>query len=105
MQRYNILEQERARDRCSMVDFFDSKSDRKDLLYYVMEISRENLLMQSVEKLLQLKKRNDLEPLKKPLKVVFSKEAGIDEGGVAREYLMLLTKEMFDPKLGTGMFN
>lgn len=40
--------------------------------------------------------------LKKPLKVVFDGEDGIDEGGVRKEFYQIVTKQLLDP--GFGMF-
>lgn len=36
--------------------------------------------------------------LKKPLKVIFVGEEGVDEGGVTKEFFQLLVRELFDPK-------
>jgi hypothetical protein len=38
--------------------------------------------------------------LKKPLKVVFYGEEGIDEGGVQKEFFQLIISDLFDPKFG-----
>lgn len=41
--------------------------------------------------------------LKRPstsLKITFAKEAGVDEGGLKKEWLALLINGMFDPKIG-----
>ena len=35
--------------------------------------------------------------LKKPLKVVFEGEEGIDEGGVQKEFMQVVTRELLDP--------
>jgi hypothetical protein len=42
------------------------------------------------------------EDLKKPLKVIFKGEEGIDEGGVQKEFFQLIVRQMFD--LNYGMF-
>lgn len=42
--------------------------------------------------------------LKKPLKIQFIGEAGVDEGGVRKEYFQLLVRELFDPDYG-NFFN
>ena len=39
------------------------------------------------------------------MKVVFKGEAGIDEGGLTREFLLLIVKEIFDPNLGMFKYN
>ena len=38
--------------------------------------------------------------LRKPLKVQFAGEAGVDEGGVSREFFQLIVKECFSPNYG-----
>ena len=38
---------------------------------------------------------------KKPLKVVFDDEEGIDEGGVRKEYYQIMMKQLLDPNYGT----
>ncbi len=40
------------------------------------------------------------EDLRKPLKVKFYREDGVDAGGVKREYFSLLTEKLFDPNFG-----
>jgi hypothetical protein len=37
---------------------------------------------------------------KKPLKVVFEGEAGIDEGGITKEFFQLLVRELFNVSYG-----
>lgn len=41
------------------------------------------------------------EDLKKPLKVQFVGEEGVDEGGVSKEFFQLIIKEILDPKVTT----
>lgn len=43
--------------------------------------------------------------LRKPLRVSFKGEQGIDEGGVKKEFFMLLIKELFDPNYGMFTYN
>jgi hypothetical protein len=43
-----------------------------------------------------------LRDLKKPLKVKFVGEEGIDQGGVQKEFFQLIVEEIFDPKFGKG---
>lgn len=45
------------------------------------------------------------DPLKLPLKVIFSNEPGIDAGGVSKEYFSLIMKELFNPAFGMFKFN
>lgn len=65
-------------------------------IFTILEVNRNNLLEDT---LLQL---NSGLNLKKPLKIHFVGEEGVDEGGVKKEFFQLLVKEIFDP--GFGMF-
>ncbi|CAM6124002.1 unnamed protein product [Calypogeia fissa] len=42
---------------------------------------------------------------KKPLKVVFEGEAGIDEGGITKEFFQLLVRELFNVSYGMFTYN
>ena len=42
---------------------------------------------------------------KKPLKVKFFGEEGVDEGGVSKEFFQILISELFEPKYGTFIYN
>eukprot|EP00475_Leptophrys_vorax_P026320 TRINITY_DN3705_c0_g1_i3.p1 TRINITY_DN3705_c0_g1~~TRINITY_DN3705_c0_g1_i3.p1 ORF type:complete len:493 (-),score=129.22 TRINITY_DN3705_c0_g1_i3:837-2315(-) len=69
--------------------------------YLVLEVNRSALIEDSI---VQLQMRNSRD-LKKPLKVKFIGEAGIDEGGVRKEYFQLLVQQLFDPKFGMFVYN
>lgn len=43
--------------------------------------------------------------LQKPLKVKFENEQGVDEGGVRKEFFMLLVRQIFDPNFGMFSYN
>ena len=45
------------------------------------------------------------DPLKLPINIRFSGEPGIDEGGVRKEYFMLVVQELISPKYGMFKFN
>ena len=64
--------------------------------FYVLEIEREHLLSQTLEKI------GKAEPsdLRKKLRIVFKGEEGIDAGGVTREFFQLLGAELFDDSSG-----
>lgn len=64
--------------------------------YLVLRIRRSHLLQDT---LLQIQRKNSSD-LKKPLKVKFEGEAGIDEGGVQKEFFQLLIAELFNPQFG-----
>jgi hypothetical protein len=42
--------------------------------------------------------------LKKPLKIVFEGEEGIDEGGLRNEFFQLITRKLFDISYGEKFF-
>jgi hypothetical protein len=56
-------------------------------------VRRDRILEDSLSKLSGQGKN-----LKKPLKVAFAGEAGVDAGGVKKEFFGLLTKELFNPQ-------
>jgi hypothetical protein len=64
-------------------------------LYLCIVVDRQTLLRDVFQEIAQLK--NPEMELKKPLRVAFQNEPGIDEGGVQREFFQLLVVELFDP--------
>lgn len=72
---------------------------------YMLEISREHILEDSLKKIVQVSRVNGKDPLKLPLKIYFTGEAGIDVGGVSKEYFSLIMKELFNPAFGMFKFN
>lgn len=65
-------------------------------VFFLLEVRRERLLHDTMVALQSAAP----EELKKPLKVKFADEDGVDEGGVAREYFHLLSTQLFDPSYG-----
>jgi len=65
-------------------------------LFFVLHIRREHLLADTSMAL------EDANPqdLRRPLKVKFAGEDGVDEGGVTREYFRLLLEKLFTPEYG-----
>jgi hypothetical protein len=61
-----------------------------------MNVRREFLLMDSVDAVMSLSRKD----LRKQWRFEFIGEAGIDAGGLAREWFELVTKEIFDPDVG-----
>jgi len=61
-----------------------------------MNVRREYLLEDSVDAVMSLSRRD----LRKLWRFEFIGEAGIDAGGLAREWFELVTKEIFDPDMG-----
>eukprot|EP00976_Prorocentrum_cordatum_P094965 1189995-Prorocentrum_minimum.AAC.2 len=60
--------------------------------YLVLKVRRDYLIPDT---LMQISRRPD--DLKKPLKVHFVGEEGVDEGGVQKEFFQLLIRQIFDP--------
>lgn len=64
--------------------------------FLVLNVTRENLVADTLRELSNL----DSSDLKKPLKVKFHGEEAEDAGGVTKEFFMLLLREILDPKYG-----
>lgn len=64
--------------------------------FIVLNVTRENIVQDSLREL-QLYSQTDL---KKPLKIKFQDEEAVDAGGVRKEFFMLLLKDLIDPKYG-----
>ncbi|XP_071953937.1 probable E3 ubiquitin-protein ligase HERC4 isoform X2 [Antedon mediterranea] len=60
-------------------------------------IDRERIVRSALE---QLRRFSLFEDFKKPLKVQFKGEPGIDDGGPCKEFFLLIFKEILDPKFG-----
>lgn len=61
-------------------------------MHLAITVRRDNILEDALNKL-----NNQGKNLKKPLKVAFAGEAGVDAGGLRKEFFQLLTKELFNP--------
>jgi E3 ubiquitin-protein ligase HECTD2 len=69
--------------------------------YFSVHIRRDHLIQDSLDQIqIALKSGVDM---KRRLNVKFVGEDGVDAGGLRKEWLFLLVKELFDPKF--GMFN
>lgn len=64
--------------------------------YLVLEVRREHLIRDA---LFQLVNKASQE-LKKQLRVQFTGEEGVDEGGVQKEFFQLLIRDLFEPQYG-----
>eukprot|EP00929_Paragymnodinium_shiwhaense_P034741 TRINITY_DN18867_c0_g1_i1.p1 TRINITY_DN18867_c0_g1~~TRINITY_DN18867_c0_g1_i1.p1 ORF type:complete len:1329 (-),score=281.95 TRINITY_DN18867_c0_g1_i1:290-4276(-) len=64
--------------------------------FFVMEVKRSDLLSDTARILRSTSPDN----LRKPLKVKFEGEQGVDEGGVSKEFFRLLTAQLFGPEYG-----
>ena len=62
--------------------------------YLILRVRRSNIVEDTMRILVQ---QPDAD-LKKPLKVVFEGEEGIDEGGPAKEFYQVVTRELLDPQ-------
>lgn len=61
---------------------------------------REYIVQDALHKIAGLISAGRSAELKKPLKIKFHGEEGIDAGGVKKEFFQLITQELFDPKYG-----
>jgi hypothetical protein len=66
--------------------------------YFVLRVRREHIVMDTLGQVMLFE---DTE-FKKPLKVIFDDEDGVDAGGVRKEFYQVMTKQLFNP--GYGMF-
>lgn len=66
--------------------------------YLVLRVRRSPYLVNDT--LLQIQNASANNTLKRPLKVQFIGEQGVDEGGVQKEFFQLLMRDMFDPDYG-----
>lgn len=100
----SILEIESARQmqegRDSEMEQAVATGSRYVLPYLVIRIRRSHMVEDAIN---QFAAQDDgAWDLKKPLKVVFDGEEGVDEGGVRKEFYQLVTRQLLDP--GYGMF-
>jgi hypothetical protein len=87
---YNKLEWKRAQDLSMLRSFWDPKLFKKSM-HFEFEVKRTNILQEYVEKFINLKPDKDgFDPIKLPLRIIFEKEAGIDMGGVSKEFFKLI---------------
>ena len=69
--------------------------------YMILRVRRDHIVRDSLQ---QLQRMSDMD-LRKPLKVKFEGEEGVDEGGVQKEYFQVITRELIDPKYGMFISN
>jgi len=72
----------------------------ENALFLFLEVRREFLLEDTLNII-----SNGSMNLKKPLRVQFVGEPGIDEGGVRKEFFQILLKKLFDPSYGMFSYN
>uniref|UniRef100_A0A8D9ALL9 Probable E3 ubiquitin-protein ligase HERC4 n=2 Tax=Cacopsylla melanoneura TaxID=428564 RepID=A0A8D9ALL9_9HEMI len=90
------IQMDRAMNSGNMFHFLQTFNPLTLYQYLDIEVSRDNLVEDTIRELAQYTP-NDF---KKPLRVKFTGEEAEDAGGVRREFLMLLLKEILDPKYG-----
>lgn len=64
--------------------------------FLILQVRRSDLVADTLH---QIQGRNS-DDFKKPLKVKFIGEDGIDEGGIQKEFFQLLVKQLFNPAYG-----
>jgi ubiquitin-protein ligase E3 A len=81
--------------------FLQSLHTRESSPYLILKVNRQNILHDTLQ---QIQRMNSSD-FKKPLKVKFEGEEGIDEGGVQKEFFQILISELFDPKFGMLVYD
>lgn len=71
--------------------------------YLLLRVRRGNAMLQDT--IDQIHAASRAGALKRPLKVQFIGEAGVDEGGVAKEFFQLLLRSLFDPDYGMFIYD
>ncbi len=66
-----------------------------------LEVARDNVFEESYRQIMKLRVRD----LKKKLHIRFRGEDGLDYGGIAREWLYLLSHEMLNPYYGLFQYS
>lgn len=69
----------------------------QNFAFMYLQIEREHIIEQTLNSLL-----SENLNLRKPLKIKFVGELGVDEGGVQKEFFQILVRDLFDP--GYTMF-
>ncbi|XP_058461003.1 probable E3 ubiquitin-protein ligase HERC4 isoform X2 [Malaya genurostris] len=91
------LQMHQAMQNAVNANFFAMlRSDMAVSQFIVLNVTRDNIVQDTLRELAQYT-ANDL---KKPLKVRFHGEEAEDAGGVRKEFFMLLLKDVIDPKYG-----
>lgn len=65
--------------------------------YFVLRIRRDNIVADTLN---QIAMYDSVADFKKPLKVVFDEEEGVDAGGVRKEFYQVMTRQLMDPSYG-----
>ena len=108
LQRYNKIDWKFNVDASLMRAFWDPEMRKKKFqgaTKFLLEISRDNILDDSLQKIVHLKAEHGNDPLKLPISLRFAGEPGIDEGGVRKEYFSLVVKELLSPAYAMFRYN
>jgi ubiquitin-protein ligase E3 A len=73
----------------------------RDDVYLMLDVDRNNIIQSTMQGVAGVRKGD----LKKPLKVKFRGERGVDEGGVRKEFFQVILRELFDPKYAMFTYN
>ncbi|CAH0522596.1 unnamed protein product [Peronospora belbahrii] len=90
--------EQRARAQDAVLSHSVLLSERAQSPYLVLKVRRENIVEDAMQQLVHLS--SSAETLKKPLKVKFVGEEGVDEGGVQKEFFQILIRQLLDPAYG-----
>jgi hypothetical protein len=74
---------------------------RADVMYLVLKVRRDHIVEDTLTKV----DSKPNEDLKKPLKIIFEGEEGVDEGGVQKEFFQVMLRELLDPNYGMFLYN
>jgi len=74
-----------------VINLYQNQLDQ-NFAFLFLEINRESIIEDTLNNLI----REDMN-FRKPLKVKFIHEPGVDEGGVQKEFFQLLIRKLFDP--------
>eukprot|EP01119_Soliformovum_irregulare_P023205 TRINITY_DN8079_c2_g1_i2.p2 TRINITY_DN8079_c2_g1~~TRINITY_DN8079_c2_g1_i2.p2 ORF type:complete len:422 (+),score=148.47 TRINITY_DN8079_c2_g1_i2:1779-3044(+) len=73
----------------------------QDAPFLVFSVKRDSIVEDALHQLAMKSERD----LRKPLKVIFEGEEGVDEGGLAKEFFQLVLEKLFDPAYGMFTFD
>eukprot|EP01117_Protostelium_nocturnum_P011166 TRINITY_DN4055_c0_g2_i2.p1 TRINITY_DN4055_c0_g2~~TRINITY_DN4055_c0_g2_i2.p1 ORF type:complete len:958 (+),score=321.19 TRINITY_DN4055_c0_g2_i2:373-3246(+) len=66
-----------------------------------LKVNRKSIVKDAFEQLKKMQRPHDL---KRPLRIEFEGEEGIDEGGLTKEFFQLILKELFDEEFGAFIY-
>ena len=64
--------------------------------HFILKVRRDNIVQDTIRAMANTDRRE----WRKPLKVVFEGEAGVDAGGVRKEFFLLMMRELLSPAFG-----